>query len=139
MESPLGTVFTRQNKCYAMTMLMSHKKNGNYIHTYLMLVCNNTVMSDKTQLLHNKSFQMCQTLHILLRTGLCRCKTRSALPEGLPKAPSSLQFLRKHLVFADIAVRDGATGKPHGLFKMLFTDLRYLVFLHVLVRREEAF
>ena len=55
------------------------------------------------------------------------------IPEGLPKSAGSLQFLCKHLVLADIAVRDGATSEPHGLLEMLFTDLWYLVLLHVLV------
>lgn len=54
------------------------------------------------------------------------------VPEAA-KATALLQCLSKHLIFANVIVTDGATGKSHCLFKVVLPDLWYrIIFFHLL-------
>ena len=44
-----------------------------------------------------------------------------------------LQFLGTHLIFADVVVSHRATGIHHGFLKVVLPDLRYSIFLHILI------
>ena len=60
------------------------------------------------------------------------------IPEALPESSRSLQLLGKHLIFPDIVVCHRATSEAHRLLKMVLTNLRHYIFLHVLVNRNSS-
>lgn len=56
----------------------------------------------------------------------------STVPEAA-EATALLQCLRKHLIFADVVVTDGATGESHRLLEVVLPDLWHgIVLLHLL-------
>lgn len=53
------------------------------------------------------------------------------------KASALLQRLRKHLIFANVVVTDGATSESHRLFKVILPDLRHWIILFHLLQKKQ--
>lgn len=66
---------------------------------------------------------------------MTRTETKKNVPETA-EASALLQRLCKHFIFANVVVTDGATGKTHGLFKVILPDLGHGIVLFNLLKNK---